>query len=297
MDRPQLQAVSTVTASADELLRLGVLPLAESTQAGALDALKPINGRIDTRSLTSIKEPAEQAAARADEALSAVRRVNRTPLVGKLGDAVDQSEELFSRAAGALDALSTATQVLPGMLGESGPRSYLVLVQNNAELRSLGGIVGTGLLLRTDAGAISLVGTESGTALSARIRGPVATLPDDVQAVYGTRPARYFQNLTQVPDFTFDGPLAREMYRQLTGNEVDGVIAIDPVVLSYLLKATGPVALPDGSTIDAENAASLFLSEVYKRYPDPTVQDASSRPRPHRSSPRSSKVAVRAPGY
>ncbi len=271
---PQLQAVGTITASADELLRLAVLPLAESTQAGALDALKPINGRIDTSSLTSIKGRAEQAAARADDALSAVRHVNRTPLVGKLGDAVDQTEELFSRAAGALDALSTATQVLPGMLGESGPRSYLVLVQNNAEMRSLGGIAGTALLLRTDAGAISLVGTESGTALSAAIRGPVTTLPDDVQAVYGTRPARYFQNLTQVPDFTFDGPLARDMYQQLTGNKVDGVIAIDPVVLSYLLKATGPVTLPDGSTINADNAASLFLSEVYKRYPDPTTQDA-----------------------
>lgn len=129
-------------------------------------------------------------------------------------------------------------------------------------------------MLSTDAGAITLVGTESGTALSAGIRGPVTTLPDDVQAVYGTRPARYFQNLTQVPDFTFDGPLARDMYRQLTGNEVDGVIAIDPVVLSYLLKATGPVVLPDGSTINADNAASLFLSEVYKRYPDPTTQDA-----------------------
>lgn len=271
---PQLQAVSTVTASADELLRLGVLPLAESTQAGVLDALKPVNGRIDTSSLSSIKEPAEQAAAHADNALTAIKHVNRTPLVGKLGDAVDQSEGLFSRAAGALDALSTATQLLPGMLGESGPRSYLVLVQNNAEMRSLGGIAGTALLLRTDAGGITLVGTESGTALSAGIRGPVTTLPEDVQAVYGTRPARYFQNLTQVPDFTFDGPLARDMYRQLTGNEVDGVIAIDPVVLSYLLKATGPVALPDGSTINADNAVSLFLSEVYKRYPDPTTQDA-----------------------
>ncbi|WP_144835102.1 DUF4012 domain-containing protein [Microbacterium sp. BH-3-3-3] len=271
---PQLQAVSTVTSSADELLRLGVLPLAESTQAGVLDALKPVNGRIDTSSLSSMKEPAGQAAAHADNALTAIKHVDRTPLVGKLGDAVDQSEGLFSRAAGALDALSTATQLLPGMLGESGPRSYLVLVQNNAEMRSLGGIAGTSLLLRTDAGGITLVGTESGTALSAGIRGPVTTLPEDVQAVYGTRPARYFQNLTQVPDFTFDGPLARDMYQQLTGNEVDGVLAIDPVVLSYLLKATGPIVLPDGSTINADNAASLFLSEVYKRYPDPTTQDA-----------------------
>ncbi|MFN3950364.1 DUF4012 domain-containing protein [Microbacterium sp.] len=271
---PQLEAVRTIAVSADDLLRLGVLPLAQASQGSSIDALKPVNGRIDARALSSLQGPAQQAAAKADSALSAIRSLNRVPLLGRLASATDQVEDVFSRATGGLDALSRAAQLLPGMLGESGQRSFLVLVQNNAEFRSLGGIAGTALLLQTDSGAVSLVGTETGTALSAGISDPVVTLPDDVQSVYGTRPARYFQNLTQIPDFSIDGPLARDMYRQQTGRDVDGVIAIDPVVLSYLLKATGAVSLPDGTSINGDNATSLFLKDVYQRYPDPAVQDA-----------------------
>ncbi|WP_309668656.1 DUF4012 domain-containing protein [Microbacterium sp. SORGH_AS_0454] len=64
------------------------------------------------------------------------------------------------------------------------------------------------------------------------------------------------------------------MYKQRTGVEVDGVIALDPVVLSYLLRATGPVALPDGETLSADNAVTTLLSSVYERYTEPAAQDA-----------------------
>lgn len=271
---PQLKAVSVVTASSDELVRLSVFPLVEATQASAFDALKPVDGRIDTSALTAIEAPAADAAVRAEKAAADIRAIDRTPLVGRLADVTDTVEEVFSQASGGLDALSRASQLLPDMLGGSGQRSYLVLVQNNAELRSLGGIAGTALLLQTDGGRMIFAGTTSGAALSRNITAPAVSLPAEVESIYGTRPARYFQNVTQIPDFTIDGPLAREMYRQQTGREVDGVVAIDPVVLSYLLEATGPVSLPEGTNLDADNAVSLFLSDVYQRYPDPVEQDA-----------------------
>ncbi len=64
------------------------------------------------------------------------------------------------------------------------------------------------------------------------------------------------------------------MYQKQTGTLVDGVIAVDPVVLSYLLKATGPVPLPGGDTLTSDNAVPLLLNEVYKKYESPTEQDA-----------------------
>ena len=45
----------------------------------------------------------------------------------------------------------------------------------------------------------------------------------------------------------------REMYRRRTGTTVDGVIAADPVALSYLLRATGPITLSSGASMTAEN--------------------------------------------
>jgi len=271
---PQLTALATVASASDDLLRGGLLPLATASQSSSIDSLKPVDGRIETGALSTLVSPAEDAAATAARAAAAVQGVDRTPLIGAVGRAVAQADELFTRSSSALDALSRTTKLLPAMLGQDGPREYLLLVQNNAEWRSLGGITGTAILLRTDAGAISLVDTRSATALSRGITEPVVPLSDDLTGIYETRPARYFHNLTQIPDFTIDGPLARDMYEKQTGTDVDGVIAVDPVVLSYLLQAIGPVTLADGQQLTAENAVQTLLSGVYERYSDPAAQDA-----------------------
>jgi hypothetical protein len=64
------------------------------------------------------------------------------------------------------------------------------------------------------------------------------------------------------------------MYLQQTGVLVDGVIAVDPVALSYILNVTGPIALPNGEQLTSGNAVSLLLSDVYTRFPQAAEQDA-----------------------
>lgn len=271
---PQLAAFGTVAAASDELLRESLLPLATAAQNVSIDGLRPVGGRLDTSVLAGLVTPAQDAATRAADAAGAVQDIDRTPLIGVVGTAVDRADDLFSSVSTAVDTLSRTSRLLPDMLGRNGPRIYLVLVQNNAEWRSLGGMTGTAVLLKTDGGRLTLLGTESATALSRNIRTPVVALPDELMKIYDTKPARYFHNLTQIPDFTVDGPLARDMYRFATGTEVDGVLAIDPVVLSYVLQATGPVALPSGDALSADNAIPVLLNEVYLRYASPADQDA-----------------------
>lgn len=271
---PQLAAFATIASASDRLFADSLLPLAIAARDVSLDDLRPHDGRLDTTALSTLTAPARSAADAATGAAADVDAIDRTPLVGVVATAVDQARSTYDAAASAIDALRRATELLPSMLGQDGPRTYLLLVQNNAEWRSLGGVSGTAIELSADHGALSLVETHSATSLSRGISGPVVELPSDVQKIYETRPARYFHNLTQIPDFATDGPLAREMYRQQTGREVDGVMAVDPVVLSYLLEATGPVALPDGESLTGDNAVPLLLDDTYRRYADPAAQDA-----------------------
>jgi len=271
---PQLKAVATVAASSDELLGGSLSPFVSATQGASIDALKPVNGHIDVAALSTLASPAQTASVRARHAADALHELDRAPLIGIVGASVDEVSDLTSQAAATLEGLARTTQLLPGMLGDSGPRTYLLLVQNNAEWRSLGGITGTAILIRTDAGSVALGDAQSATALSSSIIEPVVTLPPDLTSIYATRPARYFHNLTQIPDFSVDGPLAQAMYERATGTKVDGVIAIDPVALSYLLQTTGPVALPEGIALSADNAAPFLLNTVYLDHPDPAVQDA-----------------------
>lgn len=270
---PQLRAFGDVAASSDDLLSGSILPLVEAATKSPIEAFRPIEGQLDTSALDDLSIPARDYALIASAAAKRVHDIDRVALIGSVSDAVNLANSVFTQASSTLDALARATQILPPMLKGSDTRNYLILVQNNAEWRSLGGITGTAILLQAHEGTVSLSTVDSATSLSQGLKDPVIDLGPEIQSAYGTKPARYFHNLTQIPDFTLDGPLAQEMYRVRTGVTVDGVIAVDPVVLSYLLSATGELKLPDGQRLNSANAIELLLEKVYTQYADPKAQD------------------------
>jgi hypothetical protein len=49
---------------------------------------------------------------------------------------------------------------------------------------------------------------------------------------------------------------------------------VDPIALSYVLEATGPISLLSGDQLDADHAVKLLLSDVYAKFPNPVDQDA-----------------------
>jgi hypothetical protein len=53
------------------------------------------------------------------------------------------------------------------------------------------------------------------------------------------------------------------MYELRSGHPVDGVLATDPVALSYLLRATGPVSLPVGPPLTAAHVVRTLLVDTY----------------------------------
>jgi hypothetical protein len=63
---------------------------------------------------------------------------------------------------------------------------------------------------------------------------------------------------------------------QTQGDQVDGVVSVDPVALSYLLRATGSVQA-GGTTLSADNVVDELLHDVYVRIPDPGAEDAYFR--------------------
>jgi len=270
---PQLSAFATVAAATDEMLGDGLQPIAAAAGDLSLDTLRPVDGRIDTSGLSAIAEPARQGADAAAAAAASVQHIDTTPLLGVVAGAVTDAGDQFSQVAAATDALARTATLLPKMLGADGPRDYLVLVQNNAEWRSLGGIVGAGFILHADGGQLSLTGTFSSRDFR-RYDEPVTSLSDELIDLYDTKPAQFIQNVTQVPDFSVGAPIAVEMARRTLGVDVTGVVAVDPVVLSYLLEATGPITLPTGDELSADNAVPLLLNDVYFRYERSADQDA-----------------------
>ena len=164
--------------------------------------------------------------------------------------AVSQLDGGLSKLAGMLAPAERVARLLPTLLGAEAPRRYLVLFQNLAEVRASGGMPGAFVVIEADKGAISIVGQGSAAGLLQTFTEPVLPLDEDAEELYTERLGTYPANINLTPHFPTTAQLAREMYRVRTGLTVDGVLATDPVALSYLLKAMGPEAAPAKATID-----------------------------------------------
>jgi hypothetical protein len=56
------------------------------------------------------------------------------------------------------------------------------------------------------------------------------------------------------------------LWKKKYGEQLDGVIAVDPTALSYVLRATGEIRLKSGEKITSENVVEETLKNAYKRY-------------------------------
>jgi hypothetical protein len=270
---PNLVAVREAAAVTDDVAVHVLSPLTALSGDVTVASLTPHGGRLNLAPLQKaapVLSRAQGALARSQTRAHAIKTVRVIPAVAsavqKLTAGVDDANDVVNAAA-------NAATLLPGMLGADGPRDYLLLFQNPAELRATGGIAGAMALLHAEGGRLTLA-AEASTADFPPRASAVMPLNADTAALYGSRPARHVQDVNMTPDFTQAAPLAARMWQDRFGTKVDGVVAIDPVVLGYLLKATGPVRLPNGDVLTSKNAVPLLLNEVYKRYSDPAEQDA-----------------------
>jgi uncharacterized protein DUF4012 len=257
-----LAAVRTVAATLDELARDGLPQLVATAGMLGAGSLLPASGRIDVSLV-------QRAARKLGEADVAVRRAGHAidaitveGLTASVRTAVVQLRAELRRAARMLSIAAKSAALAAPMLGADGARTYLVLLQNLAEVRATGGMPGAFVVVRADRGKLEIA--DQGTAGGLRpFRKPVMPLTPGDRQLYSDRLATFPADINLTPHFPTTGALAREMYRRRSGVTVDGVFATDPVALSYALHAIGPVPVPDGEPLSSANAVSLLLSRIY----------------------------------
>lgn len=267
------RGVRVVSRAAADLSTGGVQRLAH--RAGELDALLPGEGGVDVRLVRSLQQPVADghaALARAQEQLAGE---DTSGYVGPLRDKYRDLEEQVTAAATALGVADRALRVLPDMSGADGERRYLLVMQSNAEIRSTGGLPGAVSLVTAHGGRLTMSKQLAGSALG-EAPSPVLPLSEDETDLFGEQLGTYFVDANFTPDFPRTAALMRARWAQVQGDRVDGVVSVDPVALSYLLRATGPVQV-GGTTLSADNVVDELLHDVYVRIPEPDAEDAYFR--------------------
>ena len=268
-----LRAVRQVSVVVDDVAQNAVSPVAGVVGKLGADSFAPKNGKIDLQPI----EDAQPAVAKATATLAKGHRdaeaIDTSGTLSPVTNAVGQLRNALQSASTQADSANRIVQLAPAMLGHDGDRNYLLLFQNNAELRAGGGIPGSVALLQAHDGTIAMQNQAAGGSFGPYDQ-PVLPLSADTKGLYGTITGEYMQDVTLTPRFDVSAKLAQAMWKQKYGQQVDGVLAMDPVTLSYILRATGPITLQTGDTLTSDNAVKLLLSDVYAKYPDPAMQDA-----------------------
>ncbi|GAB3284521.1 hypothetical protein GCM10027426_24690 [Microbacterium lacusdiani] len=245
---PNLRAVRLAAESLDVLANDLGAPALEAIDA---ESDEPVFARV----LPVLSQVEPEVAELARE-LDAVRA---EALVAEVREGLDTVSPLLSGAADALPLISE-------LLGGNGPRNYLLVSQNNAEAVGLGGSAASQTLIRADGGDIEIVG-QANSRLYKNSQRVAVEVPESALALYSDYLVHHINTSSSRPDFpTMAQIVAAWWQRDISNDQIDGVISIDPIALSYVLRATGPVQLATGEELNHQNAVKLLLNEIYVRW-------------------------------
>ncbi|MFE8884418.1 DUF4012 domain-containing protein [Pseudarthrobacter enclensis] len=275
-------AVTEIARSADDVASLGLKPLVSAYKSLDWNKLVPNATESDLGPLEAASPTVASAAYAVKTSAQRLNQIDETALLPSVRDPLQRARGQLNEVSGTLSAAADASRIAPAMMGAAEPRSYLLMIQNNAEARSSGGIPGALAVVYFDKGRLSLGAQSSASELGTM--DPVVAVDPVQQQIYSSRLGKFMQDVNLTPDFPTAAKSAQAMWERKTGQHVDGVISIDPVVLSYILQATGPVTIKDDSKepvntfglpskLSGDNVVQTLLSDVYAKVPQPKLQD------------------------
>lgn len=163
-----------------------------------------------------------------------------------------------------------AVDSLPLLLGFTKPMKYLLLFENNTELRPGGGFIGVYAVIRIDKGKLEVLKMEGTENLDSNRPADWKPTPPLPISEHLKVDRWFFRDSNWFPDFSESAKKALELYKGEKGiasDEIDAVMAFTPTVLEELLRLTGPITA-QGIEFTQENVTEKLEYEVEFGYDD-----------------------------
>lgn len=275
-----LAAVRELAAAAHGIVESVAAPLV--AVVGTIDpaALAPKDGAIDLAPFIDVIPVLDEANRATQLAVAEVNAIDTDGTLPPIVAAKDKMSGLLLDVAPMLELANQVVPLLPPALGSDGLRTYVVMFQNNAEPRALGGSALSFAVVTVDHGRIALSATIPAGEFP-RFDPPLVSFPEGAQNIYPDAVlGGYIPNVTTRPSFRAAAAITQETWLRSFGTTVDGIVSVDPVLLGYILRATDPIPLSTGDMLTSDSLVPLLLNEIYLRYNtdeysvDNTNQDA-----------------------
>ncbi len=161
---------------------------------------------------------------------------------------------------GFLENLLGSNGAYPSLSATAGTaKKYLILFQNDSELRPTGGFPGTYAVVTFKDGRLAGFLVDDVYNLDGQLKENIIP-PRPLQHItpnWGMRDANWFI------DFSVSAQKVMEFFKKEAGYQIDGVITMSPRMISDILKVVGPIEMPEyGLIINDKNFLSTIQAEV-----------------------------------
>jgi len=267
LDSPLLSIPSFVLGDTDSISKLGQVM---NSAAMALEVIAPLIPRdieqvklTDTELLARDVRILKRASRYLENAFEEFSTIEFSGVFTALTPRLSHLQNKVSKYQQVLERTSPLLPILPDFLGNYTKRTYFVAMQNSAQARGTGGLIGTFALISFEKGSMSLDYVAPNSELEIQSDIPIE-VPEEYRSIYQDY-AKSWNGSNFSPHFPYAAQIWAETWRRMTGQKVDGVISVDTFTLRALLAATGPIDF-DEFQITKENVIYELLSAAYTRF-------------------------------
>lgn len=245
----------------DNLVNLSLLSASSirSTTAGIqalLKSIKAVTGEI-TESPAAYFNTAQVELNSAKEDLSKAEAILKNEDFNRglsqifAGKVLRLSEKL-SIYSGLISKAHAMSILLPELVALNGTKNYLILLQNNMELRPTGGFIGSFAKVSFEGGKLKKLSVDDIYTMDGQLAIHVEP-PKEIKEDLGQKDW-FLRDSNFEPDFPASARQAQWFYTKETGERVDGVVALDISAMEQLLVSIGPLDLVDyNEVVTSEN--------------------------------------------
>lgn len=181
----------------------------------------------------------------------------------KLRTPAQSLQDIIPRVRQPLASFLDQSDLLLEALGAKGEREYLLLFQNNHEIRPTGGFIGSIALVNVDRGRIENIDVQTVYDPDGQLKEFIAP-PEPLRKI---TERWYLRDTNWFVDYPVSAQKAVEFFEKESGPTVDGVIAITPEVIRNLIAITGPIEVPGYDvTVTEDNFVELTQDQVTYSY-------------------------------
>lgn len=249
----------------DDAFDDGLVPLTKTFEANPPDSLISADRRINVAAVTQLLDAVQDAAPSMQKCADVAESLPEMH-IEQLKSVVDPAKEKLVTINATFQKAAALAPVAGPVLGANGNRTYLIVAQNSAELRSSGGFPGSMGTLEIRDGEIILNDFAKVYDVLTDTNPSSVSITDEEYALFGAAGMDCPRDAGIDPDFTRVASIWAASYEERNVAHLDGVISITPSVVQDILAIVGPVTLSDGTELTGSNATKVLQSDIYWKY-------------------------------